>query len=96
VPPPQQQTDLLGPPDQRRLAVAQRLEATVDAAFAENNPRSYRNPESLHARGAEVAILEQAAAQALGGVRDHDLSGLRHRLQPRRQIGRITHHRGFA
>src|SRR5947207_98207 len=72
LPTPEQQFDFFSPPDERRPAWAQRLEAALDCAFAKHLPDRHRLADALDVHRAEIAVFEEIAEElARAGTDDH-------------------------
>ena len=94
LPTAQQQRDLLLSPHQRREArCLSRLEAPLGAAFARHPPDRERVGEPLEALRAEISQLEQATHEPPCRLADDNALRRGERLQPRREVRRLTDHR---
>jgi hypothetical protein len=91
LPPTQQQLGLLFAADKRgEGGGVQRLESTVDCAFAQYSPGAHWLRKALRRNSAEILILEQAPAQQARARRNDNTVRRGERLQTRRQIWRLA------
>ena len=86
----EQQGDLLLAPDQRREPGRARLEPALDRARPGDPPHRHRVGEALQHLRPEILEFERAADQPPRRGSDQDRVGLRQRLQPGRQVGRLA------
>src|SRR6185312_8756666 len=93
LPAVEQQRDLDVAADQRaRRARAQRLEAAVAAALADDAPGVRRRSEAFELMAAEARALEELADELPRALSDHDGARLSQRLQPGGEVGRLADH----
>ena len=89
-------SQLFGAADQRQMPAAQGLVTAFDGAFPQDHPRAFDVPAPLQVRQFHRAIFEQIADQVAGRLRNDDRPGVGRRLQARRQIRDVAHHRRLA
>jgi hypothetical protein len=86
----EQQGDLLLAPDQQREPGRARLEPALDRSRPGDPPHRHRVGEALQHLRPEILEFERAADQPPRRGSDQDRVGLRQRLQPGRQVGRLA------
>src|SRR5215472_12944587 len=90
-PPPHQQIEFFLARDKLcKAARVQGLEAALNRRWAQRGPRSQRARYALKGLRAEVVKLEQIAHELAGTLRNHNAVRLRHTLQARRKVWRLT------
>ena len=77
-------------------ALARGKIAARDLALAHHGISEDRIGEALQGKGRERLALEEVSDQLARRVRDDHRAGVRHRLEPRREIGRLAEQPGFA
>jgi hypothetical protein len=100
LPAAQEQLYLLFTPEQRRqLLLMHRLEAAAHAAWPQHLPNRYRLRPAFQRDRTEIAVIEVSPSEPARARADQHCPWLRHRLQARGEVRRLTNqsllHRGF-
>jgi hypothetical protein len=90
LPPAQKHFDFLVAPDQRRRPGAQRFEAALLAAFAQDQPYGVWLGETGQPLRPEILEIEQSADLTSGASEDHQAGRWSDRLQSRREVGSLA------
>ena len=91
-----QQRQLLVAADERgQVSPVQCLEPALGDAPAQYPRGHHRRAQALELDGAQVHVLEETAGQPPRARRDHHRARFGQRLQPRREVGRLSDHRLF-